>query len=166
RIRNATARADAATISARDLCDADLPRPIKSVALFSSGCGMPNGSHGLPPSQPQSLCNFALAGDAYSVSSRTVRPPQVAPWLSAGPSSEPVAYAPPDAQAALPPIPTVVVLAMAHAAPSRRCLVRDAGVTRAIGKAFGARVAAEPDIRAEVADRPAAVLFAQLKQRA
>src|SRR5207247_496692 len=79
-LRNATARAGAAAISARDLRDADLPRPLKSVALFQGGCGMPNGSHGLQPSRPQIICNFTLAGDAYSVSSRTVRSHQVAPW--------------------------------------------------------------------------------------
>jgi hypothetical protein len=71
---------------------------------------MPNGSHGLPPSRPQSICNFTLAGDAYSVSSRTVRSLQVAPWLSAGPSAH-NAYPSPDAQAASPVIPTVIVSA-------------------------------------------------------
>jgi hypothetical protein len=68
--------------------DAGLPQSQKSRALFWRECGMPNGSHGLPPPRPQSICNFALAGDAYSVSGRTVRSSQVAPWLSAGPSSD------------------------------------------------------------------------------
>ncbi len=110
-IRNATTRADAATISVRDLRDVRLPQSKKSRALFQSGCGQPNGSHGLQPSRPQSVCNFALAGDAYSVSSGTVRSPQVAPWLSAEPSSH-NAYLSPDAQAASLIIPTVIVLAI------------------------------------------------------
>ena len=109
-IRNAAARADAASISARDLRDADLPQSLKSIALFWNNCEMPNGSHGLQPPRPQIICNFALAGDAYSVSSRTVRSHQVAPWLSAGPSSH-NAYPWPDAQAASPVIPTVIILA-------------------------------------------------------
>jgi len=52
-----------------------------------------------------------LAGDAYSVSGRTVRSPQVAPWLSTGPSAH-NAYPSPDAQAASPVIPTVIVKAI------------------------------------------------------
>jgi hypothetical protein len=88
-----------------------LQQTKKSRVLFQSGCGQPNGSHGLQPSRPQSVCNFALAGDAYPVSSRTVRSPQVAPWLSAEPSSH-NAYLPPDAQAASPVIPTVIVSAV------------------------------------------------------
>src|SRR5882757_3251456 len=44
----------------------------KKGKCFRDGCGQPNGSHGLPPPRPQSLCKFALAGDAYSVSCGTV----------------------------------------------------------------------------------------------
>jgi len=70
-----------------------------------------------------------------------------------------------------PIIPTVIVAAvivsaMVHTAPSRRCLVRDPGVTGAIRKALRPRIAAEPDIGPKIADRPAAVLLAQLEQRA
>jgi hypothetical protein len=117
RVHTPQTRADAASISTRDLRDADLPQSQKSTALFWNICEMPNGSHGIQPSRPQSLCNFTSAGDAYSVSSRTVRSPQVAPWLSTGPSAY-NAYPPPDAQAASPVIPTVIASAIGLSLPS------------------------------------------------
>src|SRR4051812_45256477 len=129
------ARADRTTISARDLRDVRQPQPQESIALFWSGCGQSNGSHGLQPSRPQSVCNFALAGDAYSVSSRTVRSPQVAPWLSAEPSSYNVSPLSPDGQAASPIIPLLLT-------PSHDCLSHHA--RRAIATMSGTTCFAKP----------------------
>jgi hypothetical protein len=135
--------------------------------------GMPNGSHGLPPRRPQSVCNFALAGDAYSVSSRTVRSPQVAPWLSAGPSSDnvsPIRRLTRKLRRRF--IPIVIVLAVIVSAIIASTIIvsvrrtprhRDSGVTGAIHKAFGPRVAAESDIPAKLAESLARCFAAMVR---
>jgi hypothetical protein len=85
--------------------------------------GMPNGSHGLPPPRPQSICNFTTRGMRILSPARTVRSPQVAPWLSAGPSSVHLAYPLPDAQAASPIIPLFIASAR-HTRPLARAARR------------------------------------------
>src|SRR5258707_65429 len=152
--------------------DARLPRRQKSRVFFWCGCGMPNGSHGLQPSRPQSICNFALAGDAYSVSGRTVRSSQVAPWLSAGPSSDnvsPIRRLTRKLRRRFLPIVIVSAVIVSAAIASTTIVSvwrtprhRDSG---AIGQAFGLRVAAESDIRAKVAESLARCLLPWFETR-
>jgi hypothetical protein len=147
------ARAVTATISARDARDAASPQLQKSGTIFWNRCGLPYGSHALQPSRPQSVRKFPLAGDAYSVSGWTVRSPQVAPWLSAEPSSSRVAYPSPDAQAASPVIPTVIfpsLLIIGSVSAHTASMSATQSAARATGKAFLVR-RAEPNIRARTA---------------
>ena len=152
RIHTPQTRADAAPISTRDLRDADLPQSRKSTALFWNTCEMPNGSHGLQPSRPQSLCNFIPRGmRILSPAGRFGRlrlPPGCRPDR---PHITPIRrlMRKPRRRSSplLSPQPSVSVFRLGRDA--RRW----------------PRVAAESEIHAKVADRSASVLFARPTQR-
>jgi hypothetical protein len=80
----------------------------------------------------------------------------------------------PDAQAASPIIPTVIASAVIVSGTIASTIIvsiwrtprhRDSGVTGAIGKAFGPRVAPESDIRAKVAESLARCLLPWFETR-